>query len=138
MYLRECSHAGAAPIIFSLLSDLYPPSARVIVSTVVLISTGAGVLLGQALAGISGLEWRWPFVLVGVPSVLIATLMVLTTRDPKRGAADVALQAAYEEEGFQYNANLTWSKFFMLCRIRTNLFMVLQVRAGSVTMINRI
>lgn len=124
-------HAGAAPIVFALLSDMYPPGKRVMISTVVLFSTGAGSLLGQALAGMSGLDWRLPFAIIGVPSVGIATLMLLTTKDPRRGAAEPALQEAFADESFQYDEKLTWPKFKRLMLAPTNFLVIGQVILSS-------
>lgn len=124
---QSLPRAGAAPIIFALLSDIYPPDKRVMISTVVLFSTGAGSLLGQALAGMSGLDWRLPFAIIGVPSVGIATLMVLTTKDPRRGAAEPALQEAFADESFQYEEHLTWPKFKRLMLVPTNVLVIGQV-----------
>lgn len=42
---------GAAPLIYSILSDLYPPSERALITTVVVISTGAGAGIGQVREG---------------------------------------------------------------------------------------
>lgn len=125
-------HAGAAPIIFSLLSDIYPPDRRVIVSTVVLFSTGAGSLLGQTLAGVSGLEWRLPFAIIGIPSVLVATIMLLTTKDPQRGGAEPVLKEAFADETFEYDQRLTWTKFKHVMRVPTNFLVIGQVSASVV------
>lgn len=125
--LRPLLLAGAAPIIFALLSDIYPPNRRVLVSTVVLFSTGAGSLLGQTLAGTSGLDWRMPFAIVGVPSVGIATLMLLTTTDPRRGAAEPVLQEAFADEAFTYEERLTWPKFKRVMLVPTNILVIGQV-----------
>lgn len=119
--------AGAAPIIFALLSDIYPPDQRVFVSTLVLFSTGAGALIGQAIAGMSGLDWRLPFAIIAVPSVAMATLMVLTTQDPRLGAAEPALQDAFTDETFQYDERLTWPKFRRLICVPTNFLVIGQV-----------
>eukprot|EP00892_Ulva_mutabilis_P007444 jgi/Ulvmu1/5071/UM021_0088.1 len=115
---------GAAPIVFALLSDIYPPDRRVLVSTLVLFSTGAGSLVGQTIAGMSGLDWRLPFAIIGVPSIAVATLMVLTTRDPQRGAAEPALQEAFADETFEYDERLTWHKFKVLIRVPTNFLVI--------------
>lgn len=120
--------AGAAPIIYALLADLFPASARSVVSLFIVIATGAGQALGQALAGGAGLPWRVPFAVIGVPSVAVATLMLLTTTDPPRGGAEGALQEAYAIEGFAYKGQLSWSKLALLARTRTNVCIILQAR----------
>ena len=126
--------AGAAPIIYGLLSDLFPPSQRAYVTTCVVLSQGAGVALGQAVAGgIPGLDWRLPFLIVSLPTVLLALFMAWTTTDPQRGAAEPALRETAQLEGFFYDEHLTWRKCAALATNKTNLFVILQARscAGS-------
>jgi MFS family permease len=120
--------AGAAPIIYGLLSDLFAPSQRAFVTTCVVLSQGAGIALGQAVAGgIPGLDWRMPFVFVSVPAVTVAVVMACTTTDPQRGAAEPALKAAVQLEGFQYDEHLSWRKLWALFTTKTNLLVILQV-----------
>ncbi len=35
--------------------------------------------------------WRWPFVLVALPALLVAALMLATMREPARGCTEAAL-----------------------------------------------
>lgn len=48
----------------------------------------------QALAGAIGpaTNWRVPFVVVAAPSLMVALVMLLTTREPPRGAFEEALR----------------------------------------------
>lgn len=93
-------------------------------------SIGAGQAIGSALAGTSGLGWRLPFAIVGVPSVVLATVMWLTTKDPRRGGSEEALQGAFADGKFEYSEKLSWKKAFYLARIPTNWLMILQVRSS--------
>lgn len=36
--------------------------------------------------------WRWPFIIVAAPAVVCAVLMLLTVKEPPRGASEDALQ----------------------------------------------
>ncbi len=85
---------GCFPLVFSLLGDLFPPRKRAAISAVVQIATGVGLAVGQALSGAVGpaTNWRVPFVVVAAPSLLVAVVMQLTTREPPRGAFEEALQ----------------------------------------------
>lgn len=38
------------------------------------------------------LGWRWPFVLVAAPSMLVSLAMLLTVPEPQRGVTEPALQ----------------------------------------------
>jgi MFS family permease len=87
-------NAGATPLIHSLLADLFKTDTRVLVSMIVGACIGAGQAIGSAVAGVSGLGWRLPFAVVGIPSVAVATLMWMTTKDPRRGGAEEALQVS--------------------------------------------
>ena len=49
-----CVHAGTLPLIFSLLGDLFDSSRRAGVSSVVQLSTGVGLAVGQGIAGLVG------------------------------------------------------------------------------------
>ena len=49
-------------VVFSLLGDLFPPSRRAGVSSIVQLSTGVGLALGQGIAGFVGAHRAhcWP------------------------------------------------------------------------------
>ena len=55
---------GALPLVFSMISDLYPASERAKASSFVGLATGAGIGFGQLLASVLGSThgWRAPFV----------------------------------------------------------------------------
>lgn len=60
---------------------------------------------------------RLPFVLVAVPTMVLALILGLTTREPPRGLSEVALTEKYERSNnFEYRADLNWSKFVALWR----------------------
>ena len=73
----------------SLLTDYYPSHQRgrafSIQQLMLFVGFGAGIGLGGAVG--AELGWRWAFVIVGAPGVLIA-LLVLRLREPKRGHGD--------------------------------------------------
>ena len=41
--------------------------------------------------------WRWPFIIVAIPAVLMAFLMVLTVPEPPRGVTEDAIQVRQAE-----------------------------------------
>ena len=92
---------GALPVVFSLLGDLYDPTRRAGVSSLVQLSTGVGLALGQGIAGFAGpaVGWRWPFVIVSLPAVAVACVMLATCREPVRGGTEEALQQHFEVGG---------------------------------------
>lgn len=85
--------AGSGPASYSMMADMFPPSAR---------GTMVGLFLGlQALGIAAGLffggwlnmlfDWRTAFILVGAPGLLLALVMWLTVPEPSRGIHDAAL-----------------------------------------------
>lgn len=82
---------GVAPA-YSLIADYFPPHQRgralAGFAFGIPLGTAAGTLVGGLLAAEYG--WRTAFISVGLVGLLIAPLLRLTVRDPKRGATDVA------------------------------------------------
>jgi len=87
--------AGAAPS-HSLLSDYFPPERRAQALAVFQLGVYLGQFLGLAVGGllVAPLGWRWTFVAVGAPGLLLALLLRLTVREPTRGALDPGPRAA--------------------------------------------
>ena len=63
---------------------------RHIVSAVVSFGLGAGISVGQAVAGYMGpvYGWRLPFLVVSVPALVCAAIVYFTVKDPERGAME--------------------------------------------------
>lgn len=82
--------AGLSPAAHSMIADLYPPSRR---ATAMGIFT-LGISLGIAIAYFAGgwvaehLGWREAFLLVGAPGLLLAVLIRLSIREPRRGQSE--------------------------------------------------
>ncbi len=81
---------GVAPA-YSLIADYFPKSqrARALAAYAFGIPLGmaAGTLVGGLLAATYG--WRTAFIVVGVLGVLVAPVLRLTVKDPKRGGLDI-------------------------------------------------
>ena len=94
------------PAAASLIADYYPIEKRGKAFSIqyCLLFVGAG--LGIALGGLVGdwLGWRWAFLVVGSPGVLIA-FFVYRMREPRRGHAD-RLHLGLDEQG-QDDVDLT-------------------------------
>ena len=89
---------GVAPA-YSLISDYFPPHQRARALAVfafgIPLGMAAGTLVGGLLAATYG--WRTAFIVVGLLGLLVAPLLRLTVRDPKRGGTDaVKTQAQIE------------------------------------------
>ena len=80
---------GVAPA-YSLISDYFPPHqrARALAAFAfgIPLGTAAGTLVGGLLAARFG--WQTAFIVVGLIGLLVAPLLRLTVRDPRRGGTD--------------------------------------------------
>jgi MFS family permease len=83
--------AGAAPS-HSLISDYFPAARRAGALAVFQLGVYIGQFLGLAVGGllVAPLGWRWTFVAVGAPGLVLAVVLYLTVREPPRGAFDAA------------------------------------------------
>ena len=82
--------AGCNPPAHSLLSDYFPASRR----ATVLAIYSLGIPIGGGIGFLAGgwldefFDWRTAFIVVGIPGVLLALIVKLTLREPKRGRYD--------------------------------------------------
>ncbi|MEM8987007.1 MAG: MFS transporter [Pseudomonadota bacterium] len=88
--------AGCSPPAHSIISDYFPKEERA--SALAVYSSG--IYFGMGFAFLAGgwlvveLGWRWAFVAVGLPGVLLSVLVALTLKEPQRGAQEAAPMAA--------------------------------------------
>jgi len=82
--------AGAGPAAHSLIGDYFRkidrPAAIGVFSLGVPLGNFLGIFLGGLLVGAIG--WRWTFVALGLPGVVLALIVWLTVREPRRGGMD--------------------------------------------------
>ncbi|MGH8830616.1 MAG: spinster family MFS transporter [Polaromonas sp.] len=86
---------GMAPSI-SLVSDLYPPKRRSFMISLFMMGPHLGVLIGLALGGwiAQHYGWRATFIWFGAPGLLLAALVFLLVREPRRGGFETAAATA--------------------------------------------
>ncbi|CAN5362958.1 MFS transporter [soil metagenome] len=86
---------GVAPS-YSLIADYFPKEqrARALAAYAfgIPFGTAAGTLVGGLVAATYG--WRAAFIVVGLLGIVVAPVLRLTVRDPKRGGMDRATEAA--------------------------------------------
>ena len=82
--------AGGSPPSYSLISDYFPAKERGTGLALYSLGVPIGSMLGAALgAGVAAeYGWRMAFFVVGLPGVVLALLMLLIVREPKRGGLD--------------------------------------------------
>jgi len=83
----EASFGIFAP---ALLSDFFPEEERNRVLTIFYIAIPVGAAIGYGMGGVLGglYGWRMPFIVSAVPGFLIAALIWIFMKEPKRGASD--------------------------------------------------
>lgn len=93
--------AGCTPPAHALISDKVAPEKRA--SALALYSMGVplGSLLGLAIGGAiaATFGWRWGFILVGLPGLLLALITLMTMKEPRRVGAARAIAAASPQSG---------------------------------------
>lgn len=127
--LTGISIGGCLPLVFNLLGDLFDAQHRANVLSGVLIATGAGTAIGQALAGLIGpaTNWRWPFVIVALPSLFVTGMMLALVQEPPRGITEPALQAEFAADAnFVYSERITMKQSIALLRVPTNMYVFIQ------------
>ena len=82
--------AGASPPSYSIIADYFDPEKRGTALAVYALGVPFGVILGSSLgawiAHVWG--WRWTFVVVGAPGLLLSLAVLLCIREPVRGGKD--------------------------------------------------
>ncbi len=88
--------AGCSPPAHSLISDYFPPHRRASALAVYGLGVPLGMMFGAAAGGwlAQTLGWRWAFVVVGLPGILLALAFKLLVREPPRGHADQEMALA--------------------------------------------
>ncbi|GGD06461.1 spinster family MFS transporter [Aquisalinus flavus] len=86
--------AGGSPPSHSMISDLFSKEERGTALGIYSLGIPLGIMAAYfasaALLGQPNLDWRTVFIAVGLPGVVLAVILRLTVREPKRGAMDVA------------------------------------------------
>ena len=82
--------AGGSPPSYSLISDYFPPKERGTGLAIYSLGVPLGSMLGAALGGwvAAHYGWRMAFYAVGAPGVVMALVLLLVVREPKRGGLD--------------------------------------------------
>ena len=87
--------AGCTPAAHSLIADIVPKERRASALAFYALGIPIGSLLGLLIGGqlADRLGWREAFMIVGLPGVLLAGVLMLVLREPRRGAAMIAARA---------------------------------------------
>lgn len=82
--------AGGTPPSTSILADKFAPEHRPFALTVFALGASLGAWLGSSVAGAVAerFGWRGSFLALGLPGVIVALLVWLSVREPRRGQMD--------------------------------------------------
>lgn len=82
--------AGGTPPATSMISDLYAPKERAFALGIYTSGIGLGILAGFMIGGYvyQAFGWRVAFFVAGIPGLLLALLVRLSIKEPKRGAVE--------------------------------------------------
>lgn len=127
------SVGGTVPLCYSLFGDLWPTRKRGTVVAVAGVAMGFGVGFGQIIAGITGplLGWRTPFLIIAIPAYVLALILIMTTRDPRRGTKEEVLTQLVSANDIIYSERITCSKLKVLLSCKTVVLILLQGLPGS-------
>ena len=82
--------AGCSPPAHSLVSDYFYKEERATALGIYSLGGPFGSLFGILLGGwlTTTLGWRWAFIAVGLPGILLAIIVKLTLKEPVRGTTE--------------------------------------------------
>jgi predicted MFS family arabinose efflux permease len=93
--------SGFTPVSLSQLSDRFPQRLRATAMGIFNVGAAGGLFMGMAMGGYveDNYGWRAAFLIAGIPGILLAVLIWLTTREPARGGTDGAVCAQESAPG---------------------------------------
>jgi len=86
--------AGGTPPATSMLADKFPPHKRPMALTIFALGACLGAWLGSSIVGAVAERggWRAAFLVLGIPGLIVALLVRLTVREPRRGELDSSVE----------------------------------------------
>ncbi len=102
--------AGSSPPSHSVIADLFDTKTRGTAMGIFALGVNIGLLIAYLAGGwlSENYGWRWTFVAVGVPGLLVAALLYFTTKEPERGSADALQGSAGDAPPFAEVAGFMW------------------------------
>lgn len=121
------------PLVFSYAADVFKEKERARANAFLSTAISLGAIVGMVVAGFTGTTfgWRLPFILVSVPNVFVVILFYLVSKEPKRGASEIAV-GDLVEQGYTYLGKVRLSDYKDIFRIKTNLVLFIQGILGTI------
>lgn len=87
--------AGSNPPSHSIIADLYGPTERATALSIFGTGVNLGIMFGYLIGGWVNewLDWRWAFIIAGLPGLAVALLVRFTVKEPPRGYSERAVHA---------------------------------------------
>ena len=103
--------AGGSPPAHSMISDMFPPKQRATALSVYSMGINFGILIGFVIGGYVNdwLGWRYVFLIVGAPGILMALVVRFTLKEPPRGYSEKRREVA-EAPSVKDVFRLLWSR----------------------------
>lgn len=123
--------AGGGPPSVSIITDYFAPHELSRAMGIFAVGAVLGPVLGYAAGGLiaEAYGWRWTFVILGVPGILLGVILYLTVREPNRGryfqqAAQKAKadKAADTQEPFMTTMRSLWTNNIFVRVVLANSF----------------
>jgi predicted MFS family arabinose efflux permease len=92
---------GTAPSV-AMVSDMYPAHRRSTALAVLMLGSSLGAIVGLGLGGwiAQHYGWRYAFLLIGAPGILLGLLLLFTVRTPKAAAIPAPLGQNALQQGW--------------------------------------
>ncbi len=92
------AEAGGAPAALSMIGDLVPPRRRSTAIAIFWSSTAIGTAASFVIGSVVAAHWGWraAFLIAGLPGLVLALLLLLTVREPRRGGEEAGPAADVE------------------------------------------
>jgi len=94
------AEAAGSPTGMSLLSDYFGKEQRATAIGIWYLSSGIGLAIAFFVGGaiVQSHGWRWAFFAAGIPGLMLAPLLLLTVREPRRGGRDAEPAASNPDD----------------------------------------
>lgn len=130
------AESGAGPTTVSLISDYFPPRRRGLAIGIYFANNAIATFLAFTVGGYLAVRfgWRIAFVAAGLPGLLLAVVVFLTLKEPKRGAFDSEPQTRAKGPGIAQTFRELGASPALLCLTAASVFMVAGISATSTFM----
>jgi MFS family permease len=83
--------AGGTPACGVIIADYFPADRRSMATSIFALGAPLGAWLGSDLAGAISAQhgWRQAFLVLGAPGLVVALIILVTIKEPKRGRMDL-------------------------------------------------